>query len=91
MFHILFDGNLLCISARISISLRIYYTSIIFNHASGVALGMAMCLLVSWSRATYLDNYWMDCYYIFCTDSHGSQRMNPTDLGDPLTLPVMPA
>lgn len=25
-----------------------------------------------------------------CTDIHGTQRTNPTDLGDPLTFPLAP-
>ncbi len=33
-----------------------------------------------WSRLKYLRNYCMDC-----PDTHGSQRVNPIDISDPLT------
>ncbi len=53
-----------------------------FSHVGGVSLYFCP----DWNIFTTME--WM--IMKFCTDIHGLQRMDPMDLGDPLTLPLVP-
>ncbi len=61
------------------------------HNASSMALGMAVS--ACWLIHHFGPNISTTIGWIvikFCTDVHGSQRMNPTDFGDPLTFSLAP-
>ncbi len=79
------------LKVKISQPLLLWFWQFLFSHASSVPLGNAMSLYPTvgpplWSRLKYPNNHWMDAIKLF-TDIHGPQRMNPSDLSDPLSLP----
>ncbi len=66
---------------------------LVFSHARCMALDRVM--LVCWWVHHFSPDLnisttiaWIGIK--FCTDFHGSQRMNPNDFGDPMTFPLVP-